>query len=834
MQDLSSKTTEPRIEAPRYQPLVIVLVAVCVGIVADRFLPLPVLVWWVGAGGALATWLALRRCGWECIASIALLLAVAATAASWHHCRWFLFDPHDLGCYARAERRPVCLEAVALKSPRVIPAPEPDPMRAIPRGDRARLELALVSVRDGVRWRAVSGRTRLEIYGRLPGVAAGDRLRVFGQLSLPAGVENPGEFDYAAYLRARRLRSLVQAQYAECVSVVEPGGSWRLRRLIDRVRSHGNRLLGEHLDQRRSALAAAVLLGAREGIDPEQTRAFRQTGTVHLLAISGLHMGIVAGALLFLALQAPIGRRWALLAVAAFAVFYMLLTDARPPVIRATILVLMICWSLYLNRRAVSFNSLAAAGLVVLAVSPAELFHTGAQLSFLAVAGLMWFAPRWWAPAGGQDPLERMIAKSRGWPARMLWAVGRSVRHLTLVSATIWLLTMPLVMARFHLFTPIAVPLNTLLWLPMASALMSGFAALVFGSLAAPLGQLFGTVCDANLWLIDSSVTFARELPWSHRWVPGPADWWLAVFYGGLGLLAAFPRIRPPCRWFVAMLAAWLAVGFAAAGIRDQLRPSRLECTFVSVGHGCAVAIELPSGETLLYDAGQLGSGTSATRSIAALLWSRGITHLDALVLSHADIDHYNALPGLLERFSVGVIYVSPVMWEEQSPALVALREVILESGVPLRELHSGDRLPGGQHCVIDVLHPPRRGVLGGDNANSVVLDVQYLGHRILLPGDLGPPGLYDVMAEEPIDCDVLLVPHHGSRQSNPPGLAAWSTPQWVIISGSHRWDPRPVEAAYRAAGSQILHTADTGAVRVTIDAAGVKVARFLELREKK
>ena len=822
----SPEAADPRIDATRYQPLVIVLVAACAGIVADRFRPLPVFAWWAVAGGALVVWLGLWRRGWQRAASIVLLLSVAATAASWHHCRWYLFDRDDLGYYARDEKRPVCVEAIALGAPRVIPAPQPDPMEVIPHGDRSRVELSLCSIRDGVRWRAVSGRTRLYVDGHLSGVSAGDRLRIFGRLSRPRGVRNPGELDRAGYLRAARKLSRLSTECPESVSVVRPGRGWHLRRLIDGTRSHGNRLLREHLDPQRAALAGAVLLGAREGVDREKIRAFVQTGTVHLLAISGLHLGILAGVLMFLMLRAPIRRGRAMLIVAAATIFYMLLTDARPPIIRAAILVLVICCSLYLGRRALSFNSLAAAALVVLAVNPAELFHIGAQLSFLAVAGLMYFGPRWILSTREQDPLDRLIAQSRGRPARMLWAVGRGARHLTLVSATIWLLTMPLVMARFHIFAPVAVLLNTLLWVPMVLALLSGFATLVFGTLAAPLGYLFGALCDANLWLLDSSVTFARDLPLSHCWLPGPADWWLAVFYGGLGLLAAFPRARPPRRWFVAILAVWTAVGIAAAGPRHQ--PGRLDCTFLSVGHGCAVVVELPTGKTMLYDAGQLGSGTSAARSIAGFLWSRGIRHLDTVVISHCDIDHYNALPDLLEQFSVGAIYVSPVMWQEHSPAITALREAIGDSGVPLRQLDAGDRLPGGRDCLIEVVHPPRRGVSDRDNANSIVLDVKYRGRRILLPGDLESPGLDGMLAEEPVDYDVLMVPHHGSQRSNPPGLAAWSTPEWVVISGSSRWDPGPVESAYEAAGGRVLHTADTGAVSVTIDAAGLRVGTFL------
>ncbi len=822
MLDPPAELDKPRDRTPRYQPLVIVLVAVCAGIVGDRFWPRPVLVWWAGAGGAWCVWLGLWRWRRERAAAAALLLAVAATAAGWHHCRWYLFAENDLGYFTQAETQPVCVEAIALKSPRVVPAPDFDPLRAIPRGDQARLNVELTAVRDGTRWRSISGRSRLTIQGSLSGIEAGDRLRIFGQLSMPRGAQNPGEFDYARYLRAQRTRGLLWTTFAECVSVVQPGRPWSLPRLIDRARVHGNRLLGRYLDHRRSALAAAVLLGARERLDPDQTQAFVETGTVHLLAISGLHVGILAGALMFVMLRAPVPRAWAMLTVAAATVFYMLLTDARPPVIRATILVLVICWSVYLGRRVLSFNSLAAAGLIVLAVNPADLFRTGAQLSFLAVAGLMWFGPLWTTPPSGKDPLERMLAESQGRFRWTLWLLGRSVRSLILVTGTIWLLLLPLVMARFNLLTPVAVVLNTLLWVPIAVALMAGFATLVFGTLAAPLGHLFGGLCNTMLWVLQSSVAYARDLPLSHLWVPGPADWWLVGFYGGLGLLAAVPKIRPPRRWCLALLAGWSAVGFVSAGLRHD--DARLNCTFLSVGHGCAVVLELPGGQTMLYDAGRFDSPVSGTRSIAGFLWSRGITHLDAVVISHADIDHYNALPGLLKRFSVGAIYVSPVMWEEENPAMTALHDAIDRSDVQIREIHAGKRLHVGNGCTIEVLHPPRKGVLGGDNANSIVLMVEYLGRRILLPGDLKSPGLEDLLAEEPLDCDVLLAPHHGSRRSNPPGFATWTTPEWVVISGRRRANLPATRATYEAVGSRVLHTAGCGSVGVTIDASGLRV----------
>jgi len=210
-------------------------------------------------------------------------------------------------------------------------------------------------------------------------------------------------------------------------------------------------------------------------------------------------------------------------------------------------------------------------------------------------------------------------------------------------------------------------------------------------------------------------------------------------------------------------------------------------------------------------------SPVAGARSISAFLWSRDITHLDAVVVTHADADHYNALPELLEQFSVGVVYVSPVMFEEESVALAALRQAVEDAGVSIREIHAGDRLRVQGATRVEVLHPPRRGIIGSDNANSIVLRIDHAGKTILLPGDLESPGLDDVLAEEPLDSDVVLTPHHGSKNSNPPGFAAWSTPDWAIVSGDFRDKNVAVSAAYEGVGAQMLHTATEGAVRVVI-----------------
>jgi competence protein ComEC len=809
---------------PRYQPLVIVLAAVSAGIALDHFYPLSVWFWMLSAGVSMAAWHKSARRGRNQLASFVLLAAIVSTAAAWHHCRWNWFAADDLGNFASQKAEPVCLEAVALGTPRELPPPSPNPMQMMRREPCFRFEIAAVAVRDRDVWKPISGRAVLLVQGAAPNLQAGDRVKIFGKLTAPAPAHNPGEFDYAAFLRAKRVRAQIQLKTAECISLLTQGSAWNLTRRLDQLRSRSGKIFERYLDPEQAGLASAVLLGEREHIEPEQSEAYMATGTVHVLSISGLHVGVLAGALVWLLHFVPLPRLLGALSVAAVTGMYALMVDIQPPVVRATILVLIACGSQWLYRHRLGFNSLAAAGLAVLALNPCDLFNIGAQLSFLSVAVLIWFGSRWIEQAQS-DPLQELIDKSyfyfsfqRWW--KILWEILR-------FGLVIWLVTTPLVMARFHLLSPAALVMNAVLWIPMTVGLLAGFGLLFCGFVFPPLACVPGFVCNLNLWLLDNGVRLAETLPGSHFWVAGPNDWWLAVLYGGLAILAAFPKIRPPRRWCAAILAGWIAVGLLVSLTHPH--HSELRCTFVSVGHGSAIIVELPSGQTLLCDAGQMGAPVRAAKNISGVLWSRGITHLDAVVISHPDIDHYNALPELLERFSVGVVYVSPVMFEDETPTLKALKASLDHRKTPCRELRAGQSLPGGANCRIEVLHPPRRGIVGSHNANSLVLSIDYHGRRILLPGDLEALGMTKLLAEDPLPCTVLVAPHHGSRQSNSPELAAWCRPQWIVLSGDGRWSTPETAATYRAVGGQILHTHIDGAITVTFDEKETKVERFLE-----
>ena len=273
MAALDAKCEVKGASTPGYHPLVIVLAAAAGGMVVDRYRPLPLVVWWTIAAAGLGGWSLLWRKRRNWVASVVLLLAALATAASWHHCRWNLFGGDDLGRFARGQQQPVCIEAVALQTPRVIPPPESNPLRSPRLGDEIRFEVELRAIRDGNQWRAASGRAALIVEGLVPDLAAGDRFQAFAHLLPPEHALNPGEADSAARDRGRRITSHLRVNYPEAISLVATGFASSPRRLLESLRLRGRQVFATYPAPATGQPCCGRLAGA-----PRATRSGRDRG----------------------------------------------------------------------------------------------------------------------------------------------------------------------------------------------------------------------------------------------------------------------------------------------------------------------------------------------------------------------------------------------------------------------------------------------------------------------------------------------------------------------------------------------------------------------------
>ncbi len=807
---------------PTYQPLLLVLIAAASGIVVDQFLGIPLPL----SGGVFAASMVLWRVCFTKRLSIAatlfIYLAVGSLAAGWHHYWWNIYGVNDIGFYASGDSQPLCVEAVVAKETHWVAAPAVSTFDPIPRGESTRIVLAIKKIRHGNSWVSVSGQVNCLVRGQLPALANGSTLLISGRLSKITPPGNPGEFDFQRHLRGQRTLAFLQVNHPAAIQVIEPSSF--PRSVFAKLRSSLNRSIWKYVGSEQAPLAAAILLGNREQLDTSKRNKFLVSGTVHLLAISGLHVGILAGGILFLGRLGIMPRRFCLLSTIVFVIFYAWLVEFRPPVVRAAILICIFCISKWMGRGGLSFNSLGLAALIVLVFNPTQLTNVGAQLSFLAVASLAYFYPTFVRPAT-TDPLDRLIERTRPWQHRLCKSMLAQCRMAFLVSGTVWLVALPLVAERFHIVAPIALLVNPLLIIPLTVGLLCGFGVLVFAQLAPPIASIFGSLCEASLGLIESMVVLSERVPASHFWTSGPGTAAVIIFYLGLLTFVIYPPTRLPKRWARTAFAIWLAFLVALPWLvsRSAHQDKQLVCTFIDVGHGTSVLLQLPNGQTVLYDCGSFGSSRRATNSICGLLWHEGISHVDLLVVSHTDLDHYNALPQLLERFSIGSVAISPVMANtERQPGFAQVLERIRQQNIPIEFVWQDHGIELCQSVDLQVLSPPQTGTGGSDNSDSIVLEFRYQGFSLLLPGDLDGPGLEAFLNQDMRHYDVVMAAHHGSKNSDPQRFVDHCLPDIFVASGDHDDVNAATIQLLEESRIHFKHTARDGAVQVIIDETGI------------
>jgi competence protein ComEC len=362
------------------------------GIALDRFVDPWGTRKWLGLALvfiAIACFLARRKS----LATVIVLASLVPFGGAWHHYRYTDMEPDDLARGATEEGRPawvrgVVRDALGIRMSQGFGFGGDDPSRV-----STRFVLDLTEYSDGKSWRKASGRASTIVTGDRSEILSGESVEAAGKIALLAPPLNPGEFDYRAFERVEGIRLRF--------TVGDPQSFWRrtgksgspLAGLLGRIRSWARARLFERIEPSVAPLAAALILGQREGIEPDVNDAFARTGTTHLLAVSGLQLQALATALALLLRLCGLSRRPAHALVLSTMVAYAVVVGAAPSVVRATVMTATFCLASIAGRIGRPANTLSLALLGTLAVNPSYLFDVGCQLSFLAIGALIWLVP---------------------------------------------------------------------------------------------------------------------------------------------------------------------------------------------------------------------------------------------------------------------------------------------------------------------------------------------------------------------------------------------------------------------------------------------------------
>jgi competence protein ComEC len=739
--------------------------------------------------------------------------------------------------------------------PRYFPKPPFDPGKIFATSERTIFTLRAEWLRDKNNWLPVSGNVLVVVEEDWRSLHINDSIQIFGTLSKPPGPQNPEDYDYAGMLRGHRIHCIIRVSTQDAISVLKIG-NFGIARFLETVRRTCQDNFQRRMSPEISTLAAAMILGIREGVDEETSQNLMETGTMHILAISGLHIAIVAIIVTGVLDLLGISRRIRAAIIFTTVIMYLFLTDLQTPAVRSTILICIISTSVFLNRRSFGVNTLCATALFVLALNPTELFQFGAQLSFIATGAFFWipktstFRQLFF---GNEEPAENTKPKLSNIERfeTKHWLVFRFVRYflkkimeLFLISLVIWGISMPLILDRLHLFTPIAVLVNPLLWIPLTTSMIGGFCTMIFGNVPI-IGDCLGWLTDFSFRELFGMIAFFQHLG-GHYWVPGPPVWWNLVYYSAFTLLTFLPIRRLPPRLLAVLLLGWITIGFSYGYFRDLNRywNDRLTCSVFSIGHGNCVLVTTPQKKTFIYDAGCISSPQRAADVMSRAIWRLGKIKIDAIIISHPDSDHYNGVAILADRFYIGTVFVSPYMFEplkilqkkpdeqnltldqleedefKEQQLLLTLQKKLETKKIPVIEVGDGDSLTEYGFPNNIFLHPPKTGFAERDNTNatSLVFRFEHRGVGVLLPGDLDGRLPSPFLERQPIPCEIIMVPHHGGQSKKTEPLLKWTTPKLLLFSAGRFTHKDAVLESYRQRHFIVRSTFEEGCIEISID----------------
>lgn len=800
-------------------PLVPLALAMSAGIVVDRFLNPGFQTMVVVAVTGVAGFAVGLRSSRLRLSAASVLLLCGIAGGLHHHLSWWSVPQDDISHCLHSRSTLMKVQGRIADRPMILKPREEVRHTAIPQSDVTWFTLNCEQIVTPDGRLDVSGRIRAITTGRLTGVGQGDQVTVLGEASGLPAQQNPGEFDAGDSLKRQQLRGIIRIRRHELVEINSKSGNL-FTAAAAWLRSRCESALERCLSGTSRSIASALLIGDRSMISQDVRASFVESGTMHLLAVSGLHIGILTGFVFACCRLFGRSDRQSVLFVLALLAVYLAVADLRPPVIRACVLVSI--WSLgkLLRRPSFSVNSLAGAAIVVLALNPTDLFDVGAQLSFLAVAAILWLAAlrqplETGAETGQQQSTDVLLP---GWRQSLL-PLQRWLATAYLTTGTIWLLTMPLVAAAFNVVPVVGLVVNVLLIPLVGVALCLGFVSLVLGVVHPVLAMPAGLVFDGLLRLLLDAVEVAAGLEYGHFYTAAPPVWWLLGIYTLAAMAMLWMVWRRGSAWVWTGAGVWILFGISLA--TQPTQQTGLRCTVLSVGHGLAVLVETPSGRTLLYDAGSLASSTRATRAVESALWNRGYRQIDAVVISHADVDHYNGVAALFGPFRISGVKYSPHFLDESQPGTVEIPTLAQEHNAEIEVIAAGDRIRLDPEVAIRVLQPSSDANYSSDNAASVVLEIEYEGRRILLTGDLEKDGLFDLMSRPPRRVDILQSPHHGSLAANPRSLAGWCRPTWIVASSGNRFPGARLRAQYGEYGPRVVSTFESGAIEFSVSPTG-------------
>ncbi|HSV27171.1 MAG TPA: DNA internalization-related competence protein ComEC/Rec2, partial [Sedimentisphaerales bacterium] len=649
-------------------------------------------------------------------------------------------------------------------------------------------------------WEEVTGRVRVRVAEPVYDLAPGDYIQVYATLRRFARPMNPGGFDARGFYERHGIHLSAQVETRLAIEHWEKAGNEgpAAAEFQQWLRDSAAAMLkrGRVDEDESDGLLEALLLGRRSHISPVTYEAFRRTGLLHFISLSGMHIGIVIGAIWQAARVAGITRRRrAALCIGAI-ILFLLIVPAYSPILRAGMIGLVFCSAAILRRHSEPVNTLSLAAIIILLLSPIELFSVGWQLSFGCVLGILLFSRRleMLFYAAISRLLRRNVPGDQtggNLPGKM----ARAAVSLAAMGVAAWLGGAGLMLYHFHNITPLA-SLWTYLSSPLMTAvLIFGYIKLLLSAVLPTAGELLAPVVSWLAWGFIKIVELMASVRLSEIVVGRVNIWLVALYYCTILYIPFVHWPRPIYRKAISSAMAAAMVVSMGLLLWQRYNPADVEFVCLSMGHGQAAVAKTPDG-TFLFDCGSRSLKDCGRRAVLPFLRWQGASRLDAVYLSHGDMDHCNGLPEVVASGRPAAVFVSDALEAELGD--YGIDAVLKDSTAGLRRSISAGDVTTLEQVKIHTLWPPDTNETSplSDNNKSLVTMLEFAGRRILISSDIERHAQQQILLRYPgLKADVVVAPHHGSVRTRYSGFIEALQPEAVIYSCDETQQARALQA---------------------------------------
>ena len=743
-------------------------------------------------------------------------------------------EPNDVRNLLADEPKLAAIRGSLVTEPYVSKYPDWEFARFKPSDPTSSFYLKITEVESVAGWAAVTGSVRVQVGEPVLDLQPGDNIQAYCWLDRFSPATNPGQFDTAAYLARRNVFVGVYIESRDGIELLQGSPAGAFARFRTRLRQAATSALVGDLPQEETSrgLLQALLLGYRRDIDSDTYRAFRKTGLLHFISLSGMHLGILVGIIWWLCKTAGFMKPARAVVCAAAVVVFLLVVPPRAPTLRAAIICWVFCASIFFRRHSNSINTLSLAAIILLLIRPTQLFEAGWQLSFAAVLGIVLLANRIHffiyervtdlsRPRGafGAKPFVRTVSKAGPYMLR-LFSMGLAA----------WLGGAGILLYHFYTINPLA-GIWTVLVFPLVAAILTlGFLKMLLFFMLPTLSWILGIAATFLSDVLVWAVKLIAHLDISQILV-GRVSLAPVVLYYCIIVFAGYAYFRRPmlkraiCAFMLCSIIIYLGALKWQRTHRDNL-----VLTCLDVGHGQAILVQLPGKSNVLFDAGSLYGNDIGTRIVSPYLDYIGIRKIDALIVSHNDTDHINGIPEVVENCDVRSAYANNAFFDRKDVWGTAefLNDSLIEKGLEIKRIGAEVNLSAGASMKMlwpdDQLYNIKD---LSDNDRSQVSLIEFAGTKILLCSDIEEFAQRELLRLNPdLKADVVVVPHHGSASTLDVEFLKHLDADVLICSCGRRQYERmgrdTESVMYVPAESKSICTSEDGAITIIVEKDGM------------